>query len=275
MPKISRLKVVPVLFSVLVLGACSALQNNELATQESIILNDSVAETVDAFVDFQAATKTSIQLSASPTASHTPTVTATVTPSPTPVGSIAILLVDAICRSGPGIAYPSVENLEKGWVLSIDKISANQDYFVILLPSDNGKCWLSYEFANFDGESSKLAIATAPSTPTPNVVWRGEWSIWVGPAPLTQYFMTIEHAGTDISGSFDSGSGNTVSFNGSLDENYLIVRGIWSSSLGGSGTFIWEHKNNPNQFIGNIDGGPDEWCGARAGASLPSPCLGP
>ena len=109
-----------------------------------------------------------------------------------------------------------VKNLEKGWVLTVDRLAANGNYYVLLLPLNEGICWLGSEHVDFHGDSIEIAIATAPPTPTPsltptpNVVWRGDWSIWVGPAPLTQYFMIIEHDGINISGNFDSGSGNIV-----------------------------------------------------------------
>ena len=85
----------------------------------------------------------------------------------------------------------------------------------------------------------------------------------------------LEHQGASITGTFDAGADNVVSVSGSLNGDYTQATGIWTSTAGASGTFAWQRKFNPNQFVGSLDGGPDAWCGARAGASLPSPCAAP
>ncbi len=275
-------KIFAIVFLAGAIGGCGAQFEDELATEEALVLETSVAETVNAFVDSIAATKTVVQLSASPTASQTATVTASSTPSPTPSGPVAIVLEEKVeCKSGPGFGFSTVSTLKQSWILAVLNASLDSEFFVLSLPQDEGICWVPRDQVRFLGEISDIAVATSPFTPTPsltptpNIVWRGEWAIWVGPDPLTQYTLTLVHDAFSLSGSFDAGAGNTVSLNGTLSDDYQIASGIWTSTAGDSGTFYWERKTKPDQFVGNIDGGLDDWCGARASASLPSPCFAP
>ena len=149
MPVTSRLKLGLTSIFLFATIACNAGQEDQLAIQRAFEFENSVVETVEAFVEFQSATQTAFQLSASPTASHTPTLTATASPSPTPEGAIAIVQEDTGCWAGPGDTYSIVKILEKGWVLTVDRLSVDGNYFVLLLPLNGGICWLGNEYANF------------------------------------------------------------------------------------------------------------------------------
>ncbi len=271
-----------VIFIAVAIAGCGAQYDDELATEEARTLENSVAETVDFIVDSLAATKTVIQLSASPTASNTATLTPSSTPTPTPSGPVAIILDEGVaCRSGPGAGFDTLSTLSESWIMPVLNSSRNSDFFVLALPEGQGSCWVDSGKLQFLGEIVEVPLATSPFTPTPsltptpNIVWRGDWAIWVGPDPLTQYTLELTHNNFSLSGSFAAGAGNVVSLNGTLSVDYLSASGIWTSSAGDSGTFYWERKSNPDQFVGNIDGGSDGWCGARAVASLPSPCIAP
>ena len=268
------------LLALLCLALMPACGTSGIESPTEAGLPTSVAQTVDAFLQFRAATQTAAQLSATPTATFTPTATSTATLTPTPEGPIAILLEPASCRAGPDLSYPEIESLQAGLILAVMRTS-DVDYVLVLGPGQGELCWLSEDGVELNGVFDDLPIATIPPTPTPsltptpNIIWRGEWQIWVGPTPLTQYTLSLTHEGLSIQGSFDAGSGNTVNIDGALSADYSTASGIWTSTAGGSGTFEWRRKINPNQFVGNLDGGSEAWCGARAGASLPDPCLAP
>lgn len=270
----------------ILLVACSApaapaqegVSEDELAT--------SVALTVDASLSEQAPAPT---LEQSPTPSdtalpsETPTPSDTPTPSLTPTPSTPIVEVSTAtnCRSGPGTAYVSVGVLNVDESAEVVGRTSDPEYAVIENPDAAGDCWLWLQFATVSASTEHLPLVDTPPTPTPSltptpsVVWADTWKIWVGPVPLTQYTMTLTRDGNSITGTFAAGGGNTVTVNGTLSSDFTYASGTWSSTAGGSGTFEWQRKKNINQFIGNIDGGAAEWCGAKSGASQPSPCLGP
>jgi len=264
----------------LLLSSCASLaaQPTEPLPTEDFAL--SVAETVEAHLADRAASQTAVSLL---TPSNTPTPENTLTPMLTPTALPP--MVEAIeatnCRNGPGTSYIFLAVLKEGEKAEVVGRSENEDYVVIENPDGPGSCWMWLEFAELTGSIDALPLEEIPPTPTPSltptpsVIWADNWFIWVGPEPLTQYTMTILHNGSSLTGSFDAGSGNTVTIKGSLSQDFSNVSGTWTSTGGGAGTFEWQRSENENQFIGNLDGGPDEWCGARAGASLPSPCYGP
>ena len=260
------------------LAACGPVLSAE---EQQATFDSSINATVQAEVVERLVTETVAQLSATATftATFTPTPTATLTPTPT--GPIAILEEDVSCYSGPGPSYIELATFEKDLVLAVQFISTNDDFIGVQMPQSEQSCWLALDQVDLRSKGAEFGLATIPPTPTPsltptpNIVWRGDWDIWVGPEPLTLYQLEITHEGLQISGSFNAGSGNVVTLNGTLSDDYSQARGIWVSSSGGSGTFYWERKTNPDQFIGNQNGGDTAWCGARAGASIPSPCLAP
>lgn len=264
----------------LLLEGCASLpaQPKETIPTEDIAF--SVAQTVEVHLTNQTATQRA-ESERTPSATPLPTNTPTATLSPTPEAPMVQVSAATNCRSGPGTSYIFLGVLNEGERAAVVGRSEDADFAVINNPDAGGTCWLWLQFADLSTSIDHLPVADTPPTPTPSltptpsIIWADNWSIWVGPAPLTQYTMTVIHSGSSITGSFAAGEGNTVTINGTLSADYTYVSGTWESSGGGSGTFEWQRKKNANQFIGNLDGGPDEWCGARAGASLPSPCFGP
>lgn len=250
-------------------SACSARSNSPAQSElDEAQLETSVAQTVESFVG------SLTENAPSPTA-----------PSPSSTVTSALPMAEAIsatiCRSGPGDPYVVLGVLEAGEAAEVVGRGEDPDYVVIANPDDEGSCWLWLEFATLSMPIDDLALVEVPptptpsQTPTPSVIWQGEWLIWVGPLPLTQYSMTLAHNGTSIAGTFEAGENNTVSLRGTLSADFTYASGTWTSSAGDSGTFEWERRVNINQFVGNLDEGDAAWCGARAGASQPSPCLGP
>ena len=194
-------------------------------------------------------------------------------------------MVEAIdatnCRNGPGTTYIFIAVLHQGEKAEVLGRSQDEDYVIIKNPDGAGTCWLWLEFAELTGSIDQLPLSDTPPTPTPSltptpsIIWADNWFIWVGPEPLTQYTMTLVHLGNTITGSFVAGEGKIVSLTGTLSEDYSHVSGTWESTAGASGSFEWQRNADGNQFIGNLDEAESEWCGARAGATLPSPCFGP
>ena len=264
----------------LLLSSCTALavQPKEPLPTEDIAL--SVEQTVEAHLAIQAASQTA-ESRLTPSSTPAPENTLTPTLSPTALPPMVEANDATNCRNGPGTSYIFIGVLNEGEKAEVVERSEDEDYVVIENPDGPGICWIWLEFAELSGSIDQLPIADIPATPTPSltptpsVIWADNWFIWVGPEPLTQYTMTILHSASDLTGSFDAGSGNTVTLSGTLSQDYTTVSGSWTSTGGGSGTFEWQREENENQFVGNLDGGPNEWCGARAGAALPSPCYGP
>jgi hypothetical protein len=185
------------------------------------------------------------------------------------------------CRTGPSASYGFVTLITTGVQLEVLKIFNSANYVVIRNPNGPGDCWLWLQYAtpaNF--AAYNLELATQPPTPTntatatPSYIWEGDWTTAVETGGICT--MTLSETGNTISGSYtcpgSGGYSGTVS--GTLSANRRTVNGTWEVGVE-TGTFTWQRKTvNVNQFVGNWDGSYS-WCGARAGASLPDPCLGP
>jgi hypothetical protein len=137
--------------------------------------------------------------------------------------------------------------------------------------------WLRYATTT-DFSAYNLPAATQPPTPFPTATatntpiafdWNGTWTMWVYG---TSYTVAINQSGGSISGSFPT-NGETVSISASLSGNHQTATGTYTDSAGGTGPFQWQAVN-VNQFVGNRHG-IYPWCGARDGASMPSPCQWP
>ena len=280
------------MLALLVAAGCGAIQlpGGASATEDRALqgaeLETSVAQTVVAEITLLAEnqpTATQAPPTETPLPSHTPEPSASPTITLTPTLETPMIEVSTAtnCRRGPSTAYEIIGVLEEDESAEVVGRAADQDYLVIDNPDRDGSCWLWTGVAEVSGPLSGLPLLDTPPTPTPSVtptptvVWADTWEIWVGPAPLTHYSMTLSHSGTSINGSFNAGGGNTVTLSGTLSADYTYASGTWTSTAGGSGTFEWQRKKNIHQFIGNLDSGSADWCGARAGASQPSPCFGP
>ncbi|MEX2142998.1 MAG: serine/threonine-protein kinase [Anaerolineales bacterium] len=127
-----------------------------------------------------------------------------------------------------------------------------------------------------------LPVATQPptptntSTPTPSFNWIGEWNVIVTDGASTYTgVMTFSVTGNTISGTTSLNPGALpYTFNGTISASLQNAGGTFSGT--GSGDWDAQIKSgNLNQFIGNLDAGIWEFCGARSGSSLPDPCLWP
>ncbi len=155
----------------------------------------------------------------------------------------------------------------------------NVDYVIVNYGSGSATCWLWLRYADkTDFSAYDLPKYETPATPTPTFTatpdfdWNATWTIWVA---SDTYTVTITESGDTISGTFDVGGGDTVSISGSLSDNRQVASGTWVHSTVGTGTFQWQIKSgNKNQFVGN-NNGTAQWCGAKHGASQPSPCMWP
>jgi hypothetical protein len=216
----------------------------------------------------------------------------------TPIPTIAQVSVSTAtnCRSGPGASYSQATVVDVNQIVEVIGIPEDpsiKDYVIVKGPGGSGSCWLWLEHADStDFSEFDLPKIITPPKPTPTSTpkptkkpapvfnWTGSWDFRV--------------SGSDISGVAITQNGNSISgayldiiFSASLSNNFQRAAGTWQSTLNGaSGTFAWELRSgNSDQFTGSVEnpsvldanGVPivNEWCGARNGAGLPSPCLGP
>lgn len=208
-------------------------------------------------------------------AADTPTVlTPTEANTPTPTIPMAAVNRGTNCRSGPGTEYDIIGELLVGQQAEVVGVFPDWDYWIIKNPGKVGDCWLWGEYATVTGETAGLPRFTPPPTPTPKISWTGTWTMKIGTESSSQtavFYLT--QARSKITGA--SAGSIAISINGTLSADQVTVIGTWSSSLH-TEPFIWQLINT-NQFVGNSAAGEGTlmWCGSRAGASLPSPCMGP
>jgi hypothetical protein len=212
-----------------------------------------------------------------PAPSETPTITMTFTPS-VPMVSVS---QDTNCRRGPSISYGLVTTILVGQPVQVLKTFSNS-YAVVQNPNGSGDCWLYLQYANTtDFSAYALTAATQPptptntATPTPDFDWGGAWQMWAATVSIGN--VTINESGNTLTGSFPY-AGNTVSFTLTLNTSRQSGSGTWTSTGGTNGAVQWQIKSgNRNQFIGSYTQGGTtyEWCGARAGSSMPTPCQWP
>ena len=208
-----------------------------------------------------------------------PADTPTITPS-IPYVSVS---ADTNCRTGPSQFYAYVVTVTVGQQLEVVATFPNSDYVIVKQPDGTGNCWLWLRYATTtDFSAYNLPAATQPPTPFPTATatntpiafdWNGTWTTWLVGNSGSPYTVAINQSGSSISGSFSVGPNITVTLSGSLSGDHQTATGTYTVSGGVSGTFQWQAVNE-NQFAGNWDG-IYPWCGARDGASMPSPCQWP
>lgn len=258
----------------LLLQACGSANEALIATR--VAQTQQIAELQTA-----AAGGGQAQVSETPLAEDQASAEATATPSLTPTSSIPYVSVDqnTNCRTGPSADYGFVTLINTDEQNEVLKVYNGANYVVIRNPDGPGDCWLWLQYAtpaNF--ADYNLPVATQPPTPTPTLtptsvyVWEGNWK--VSPEGATSTCdMSLNVSGNNVTGTYTCPlySGTVT---GTLSADYRTLTGTWDTG-GSSGPFVWERKTgNTNQFVGNYNA-TFYWCGARSGASQPSPCFGP
>jgi hypothetical protein len=127
------------------------------------------------------------------------------------------------------------------------------------------------------------ATRTLPPQPTstrtnnPNYSYSGSWKIsWNGSTET----LSVNISGNNFSATMSTGA-LIYTYVGTLTNAGQEVHGTWEHDNGGTGDFQIQIKSgNTNQFIGSkTDDGSgqpaSEFCGWRAGSSMPSPCKWP
>jgi hypothetical protein len=111
--------------------------------------------------------------------------------------------------------------------------------------------------------------ATGP-TPAVSVNLDGEWTIWYGTAE-NQLKISFLQKGYSLVGNTAIGKGNSLLFNGTINQASDGVTGTWESTDGTSGNFVMQLGSGLTTFTGNMGGGVP-FCGSRGGTK-PSSCL--
>lgn len=223
-----------------------------------------------------------------PTETPSPEIvmTATITMTPTPETPTISVSMDTNCRKGPGTMYDYIGALLVGETAEVVGASMDGQYWIIKNPDRAGECWLWGRYATVTGPTAALPKYTPPPTPTPTVTatptltptpeynWSGNWTTSFGiPSMMHETIVfALTQTGSSVTGSFTLGT-DIVTLSGSLSADKRTLSGTWTS-LPSSGPFAF-YLVSLNQFTGNKDSGTYEWCGFRAGAGLPSPCMGP
>lgn len=219
----------------------------------------------------------------SPTVEHTPQPDAG---EETSVPEVALVSVntDTNCRSGPSQHYKLVTTVLAGQQVEVLKTFDGSDYVVIKNPNGAGDCWLWLRYADTtDFTAYNLPTATQPPTPTPTITpsptpsysWSGNWTIRVYHSGVERTgAMSCSINGMTLTCSAVTNPGNfTYSFTGTIDPGYQTASG----NYGGTGSGMWAARIpavGGATFVGNLDQGTWEFCGARSG-SFPNPCLWP
>ncbi len=213
-----------------------------------------------------------------PTPSMTPTITSTATPS-VPMVKVS---QNTNCRTGDSTAYDLIGALLVGETAEVVGRSAAGDYWIIQNPDRAGTCWLWGNYATVSGDTSGLPVMTPPPTPTPSNTptktplpydWNGNWTTWVN--DTTAWAGPFVQTGNSVNATLTGAGSAWIKIAGTVSADGQTLSGTWEDSGGGSGDFTFQLKKNVNQFVGNWDNYSGAWCGARLGASHPSPCQGP
>lgn len=183
---------------------------------------------------------------------------------------------DTNCRSGPGIVYDKVAIVMAGEELEVVATYPFAPYVVIKVPRSAGNCWLWLEYASqTDFSGLGLPEATLPPTPIADpdpFNWSGNWRIWVEGDP---YMMYVYVNGNHFTGEFIAANQDHVVLSGTLSANHQVVTGTFQWG-GRSESFVaFARVIAGNIFVGQWGPGLGDFCGARADAQQPSPCLGP
>jgi len=220
----------------------------------------------------------------------TPTITPSPTMTLTPTLGVPMVSVsmNTNCRKGPGTQFDLIGALLVGQQAEVVGVSSAGGYWIIKNPNRAGDCCLWDHYATVTGSTEGLPRINPPPTPTPSftptptftptqsIDWAGSWTTSFGVTgfPHETYTINLTQTGLSVTGSFSLDT-ITIYLNGSLSADFMTLTGTWSQvSPPDSGLFVFKMIGN-NQFVGNEGSGAHEWCGYRAGAGFPSPCMGP
>jgi hypothetical protein len=213
-------------------------------------------------------------------ATELPSETPTITQTPTPDIAQLTLSQATNCREGPGVIYGFIITIQAGVLTEVVGVHAQGNDYVVVDYSGGNTCWLWLQYADktdFNGYGL-TAYNTPPTptptyTPTPSFDYEAEWTVWIDTyGPVT---MVMDRTGNTVTGTYPR-NGGTVTVTGTLSANGQVLSGTWTHSIGGTGPIQFQIKEgNPNQFVGNYNSGNFQFCGAKNGASQPSPCLWP
>ncbi|MEX1247459.1 MAG: SH3 domain-containing protein [Anaerolineales bacterium] len=267
--------------SALLVQACGANTQSAVDTAVAQTLQISELQTAAAGGGQQAGTAAPLA-SNTPGSSPTPSETPTITLTPTPSIPYVRVGENNNCRRGPSTSYSIVMVLNVGEQAQVLKTFGN-DYVVVDNLDGDGDCWLWLNYATPASFAVyNLPAATQPPTPTPTFTptpafnWAGAWNLKVTDG-VTTYSgsMDCNVSGNNISCSVTLNPGALVyTFTGTISSSMQTAGGTYSGA--GSGDWDAQIKSgNLSQFVGNLDSGTWEFCGARSGSSIPSPCLWP
>ena len=244
-----------------------------------------------------------------PTDTATPTATATATPSPTPTGTpppTATSTPTSTPSPTPtatntpippgvwdGLWLSSCEFLDCGSVTLnhnegeetvsgtfaagngtiVGIIEDNRLTGTWSFSGENGSIdfWLSDDGQNWIGNWNKTAewCGYREGQPEPSpcgvATWYGNWTTNCGVSGCGTLILTQD--GTEVEGTYAGGDGEIEA-----TANGTALNGTWSrnNSSDNMQFFILE---NGDRFNGNFNDGDFAWCGHRAGADFPEPCL--
>ena len=110
---------------------------------------------------FSPATPTLTATLPPPTATATNLPTSTPVPTATPVElNLKVVKKLVNCRSGPGVVFELINELEEGQTARVVGRNADSTWWYIRDPGNpGGKCWLSADVTEINGETSQLPIA--------------------------------------------------------------------------------------------------------------------
>ncbi len=152
-------------------------------------------------------------------------------------------------------------------------LSGSSQYPLKALALVDNTCRWAFGFVPSGAEPGVCLIPSTPTPTKPPCDWNGAWTIWIDGGPNGAPMSATQNGNTIFATFLDGGM--TYAVNGTVSADGCSATGtageqgsppIWS--------FTWKMLANLNQFTGNHDV-TDYWCGARNGASEPSPCLGP
>ena len=281
-----------VLFFIVVIcifiSGCGLLNGTDQEEPEmEDLVQTSVAQTFSAIEEPEEVIEATTEVPFTPSATTTVALPTTITPTPTQSIPQVKVDVDTNCRVGPGEVYDIVGGLLVGETGEVVGRYEDGNYWIINNPDRSGECWIWGYYATVEGPLDELPYFTQPPTPTPTITpthtitptftltstpavsWTGNWSTRFAGFDIT---VALNQSGSNVTGSFTAWA-ISYSMNGTLSGDKMTLTGTYTDTVE-TYPFLF-HIVSPNQFNGNGGSGPNEWCGYRSGAGLPSPCMYP